>query len=142
MNDEIREILKNIKKYKNDKSVCWEPEDILTIEDVWLLSNYITNSEERISYLERSNNRREDTIMGLRQELAEQKDYKSRCEKASENCKKSIEAINEKLKNNREPFEVVDGKIIYLNDYQVARLKAIRMKCKELLNILDGGSEK
>ena len=57
--------------------------------------------------------------------------------KAIENCKKSIESINEKLKNNKEPFEVVDGKIICLNDYQVCRLKAIRMKSKELLNILE-----
>lgn len=38
--------------------------------------------KERIAYLERSNNRREDTILGLRQEVAEQEDYKTRCEKA------------------------------------------------------------
>ena len=71
----------------------------------------------------------------------EHEDYKSKVEKAINNCKKSIEAINTKLENNKEPFEVVDGKIIYLNDYQVARLKAIRMKCKELLNILQNGSD-
>ena len=71
----------------------------------------------------------------------EHEDYKSKVEKAINNCKKSIEAINTKLENNKEPFEVVDGKIIYLNDYQVARLKAIRMKCKELLNILQNGDE-
>lgn len=68
-------------------------------------------------------------------------DYKSRVEKAVNNCEKSIESINKKLENNKEPFEVVDGKIIYLNDYQVCRLKAIRMKCKELLNILQNGSD-
>ena len=38
--------------------------------------------KERVAYLERSNNRREDTIIGLRFEVAEQEDYKSRCEKA------------------------------------------------------------
>lgn len=79
-----------------------------------------------------------DYITNLQQE---NEDYKSKVEKAINNCKKSIEAINTKLENNKEPFEVVDGKIIYLNDYQVARLKAIRMKCKELLNILQNGSE-
>lgn len=68
-------------------------------------------------------------------------DYKSRVEKAVNNCEKSIESINKKLEDNKEPFEVVDGKIIYLNDYQVCRLKAIRMKCKELLNILQNGSD-
>lgn len=72
----------------------------------------------------------------------EKEDYKSRVEKAVNNCEKSIESINKKLENNKEPFEVVDGKIIYLNDYQVCRLKAIRMKCKELLNILQNGSDK
>jgi len=33
--------------------------------------------KERIEYLERSNNRREDTIISLRDELTEQKDYKN-----------------------------------------------------------------
>ena len=33
--------------------------------------------KERIEYLERSNNRREDTIMGLRDEITEQKDYEN-----------------------------------------------------------------
>lgn len=33
--------------------------------------------KERVEYLERSNNRREDTIMGLRDEITEQKDYEN-----------------------------------------------------------------
>jgi hypothetical protein len=68
------------------------------------------------------------------QQLKKQKDDVVEC------CKNSIKSINEKLENNKEPFEVVDGKIIYLNDYQVVRLKAIRMKCKEILRML--GEEK
>ncbi len=64
------------------------------------------------------------------QQLKKQKDDVVEC------CKNSIKSINEKLENNKEPFEVVDGKIIYLNDYQVVRLKAIRMKCKEILRML------
>ena len=43
--------------------------------------------KERVAYLKRSNNRREDTIIGLRFEVAEQEDYKSRCEKAIEYIK-------------------------------------------------------
>ena len=64
------------------------------------------------------------------QQLKKQKDDVVEC------CKNSIKSINEKLENNKELFEVVDGKIIYLNDYQVVRLKAIRMKCKEILRML------
>lgn len=64
------------------------------------------------------------------QQLKKQKDDVVEC------CKNSIKSINEKLENNKEPFEVVDGKIICLNDYQVVRLKAIRMKCKEILRML------
>jgi hypothetical protein len=66
----------------------------------------------------------------LYSEVKKQKDDVVEC------CKNSIKSINEKLENNKEPFEVVDGKIIYLNDYQVVRLKAIRMKCKEILRML------
>ena len=55
-----------------------------TQEHLLNLFNYITNLQQRIEYLERSNDRREDTIIGLRFEVAEQEDYKSRCEKASD----------------------------------------------------------
>ena len=54
-----------------------------------------------------------------------------------DNLENSIKSINEKLKNNKEPFEVINGKIQYINDYRVVRLKAFRTKCKELLEILD-----
>ena len=52
--------------------------------------------KERVAYLERSNNRREDTIIGLRFEVAEQEDYKSCCEKASE----KLSFIDEALEND------------------------------------------
>ena len=58
-----------------------------------------------------------------------------------DNLENSIKSINEKLKNNKEPFEVIDGKIQYINDYRVVRLKAFRTKCKELLEILDKEKE-
>ena len=51
-------------------------------KDIKALQQENERLKERIAYLERSNNRREDTIIGLRFEVAEQEDYKSRCEKA------------------------------------------------------------
>lgn len=41
----------------------------------------------------------------------------------------SIESIDKKIK-------VKDGMIVNMNDYQIVRLKAIRMKCKEILDML------
>ena len=54
-----------------------------------------------------------------------------------DNLENSIKSINEKLRSNKEPFEVIDGRIQYINDYRVVRLKAFRTKCKELLELLD-----
>lgn len=56
-------------------------------------------------------------------------------QKAIENCKKSIESINQKLQDDK-TIKVVDGKVVNMNEYQIVRLKAIRMKCKEILEIL------
>lgn len=50
--------------------------------------------KERVAYLERSNNRREDTIIGLRFEVAEQEDYKQRCEKASDKSQELKDSID------------------------------------------------
>ena len=41
----------------------------------------------------------------------------------------SIESIDKKIK-------VKDGMVVNMNDYQIVRLKAIRMKCKEILDML------
>lgn len=41
----------------------------------------------------------------------------------------SIESIDKKIK-------VEDGMVVNMNDYQIVRLKAIRMKCKEILDML------
>ena len=73
MNNEIKEILefKENADYKR-----------LSCDEIKVLRDYITNLQQRIEYLERSNNRREDTIMGLRDEIVEYEDYKSRIEKA------------------------------------------------------------
>jgi len=55
----------------------------------------------------------------------------ARMDKAIENLEKSIVAIDEKIKNQ-------DYGENYINDYRKARLRAIRMKCKEILDILRG----
>ena len=41
----------------------------------------------------------------------------------------SIESIDKKIK-------VKDDMVVNMNDYQIVRLKAIRMKCKEILKML------
>ena len=41
----------------------------------------------------------------------------------------SIESIDKKIK-------IKDGMVVNMNDYQIVRLKAIRMKCKEILDML------
>lgn len=50
----------------------------------------------------------------------------TKIEKIEKHLEKSIESINQKL----------HGRIINMNDYQIVRLKAIRMKCKEILKML------
>lgn len=100
-NEEIKEILSLL------NSSSWSNE-------AKTLENYITNLQQRCEYLERSNNRREDTILGLRQEIYEQEDYKSRCEKAS----RTLETLKGSARWERHLYEV---------DY--------------LLNILQNGSD-
>ena len=53
----------------------------------------------------------------------------TKIEKIEKHLEKSIESINQKLL-------VENGRIINMNDYQIVRLKAIRMKCKEILKML------
>lgn len=47
----------------------------------------------------------------------------------------SIESINKKLLDDKK-IKVEDGRVVNMNDYQIVRLKAIRMKCKEILGML------
>ena len=51
MVNNVKEILDNLIRYNDeDDKMKWSPEDILTIEDVWLLLDYITNLQEQINY--------------------------------------------------------------------------------------------
>lgn len=47
----------------------------------------------------------------------------------------SIESIDKKLLDDKK-IKVEDGRVVNMNDYQIVRLKAIRMKCKEILKML------
>lgn len=47
----------------------------------------------------------------------------------------SIESIDKKLLDDKK-IKVKDGRVVNMNDYQIVRLKAIRMKCKEILKML------
>ena len=47
----------------------------------------------------------------------------------------SIESIDKKLLDDKK-IKVKDGMVVNMNDYQIVRLKAIRMKCKEILDML------
>lgn len=145
MNDEIKETL----EYKIDFLTKSLNIGIPTKNRRYFndIKYYITNLQKENERLKEENKHifanvnDDELLISNAMNYAEAQDYKSRVEKAVYNCEKSIESINKKLENNKEPFEVVDGKIIYLNDYQVCRLKAIRMKSKELLNILQNGSD-
>lgn len=59
----------------------------------------------------------------------------TKIEKIEKHLEKSIESINQKLLDDKE-IKMKDGIVLNMNDYQKARLKAIRMKCKEMLEML------
>lgn len=85
-------ILLNYITNLQEKINQYENPDDLTLFYMWLdekAKDKMKQMQERIAYLERSNNRREDTIMGLRDEIVEYEDYKSRCEKAVEYLKQT-----------------------------------------------------
>ena len=53
----------------------------------------------------------------------------TKIDKVVRKLENSIESIDKKIK-------VKDGMVVNMNDYQIVRLKAIRMKCKEILKML------
>ena len=58
---------KTCDSYKSKQDLYWENKDLKKENDAL---------KERVAYLERSNNRREDTIIGLRFDAAEEEEYK------------------------------------------------------------------
>ena len=84
--------------------------------------DYITNLKQRCEYLERSNNRREDEIMSLRDECVDGETYKSRIDKA-------IEYINNDLL------------ICVLPNNQIINGNEVVKRINYIENILNGDEE-
>lgn len=64
----------------------------------------------------------------------------NKIDKLTNNLENSINSINAKLGDKE--IRVENGKIVNpINDYRTVRLKAIRMKCKELQEILKDSVE-
>ena len=73
MNDErLKEIKDNIQCQYDFAKIVGEKNFLL--DEELELYNEVIRLRERCAYLERSNNRREDTILGLRQELSDTED--------------------------------------------------------------------
>lgn len=87
---------------------------------------------ERIAYLERSNDRREDTILGLRQEINDVEDKNSKLEIALQNIQEDYKSRCEKA------IEYIKENEFYLDYKTGACIKGVM----PLLNILQNGSEK
>ncbi len=117
MNDEIKEILDNLRDYCkiaiDNKIVLCNRKEMIQLLD------YITNLQQRCEYLERSNNRREDEIMSLRDEGVDGETYITNLQEENEKLKKQniklykkdIKEINKlKLKQTKEVFD----KLAYL----------------------------
>lgn len=59
----------------------------------------------------------------------------TKIDKVVRKLENSIESIDKKLLDDKK-IKVKDGMLVNMNDYQIVRLKAIRMKCKEILKML------
>ena len=115
MKDEIKEILDRLYVYRNENDeMKYQPEDILTIEDVWLLLDYITNLEQ---YYNENVNKYEELLVKYSTLNRWYNSSKSRNEKA-------IKYINEMCLCS-------DGYCDYGDD----------LRPEHIVNILTGGDE-
>lgn len=97
MNNEIKEIIDNLIRFRNEDNK-FQPEDILTIEDVWLLLDYITNLqtiEQQYSALLSENAELKEVNNYSKRKL-----YKINKDRLEANLKLVEE--NERLKNRNE----------------------------------------
>ena len=100
-----------------------------TEEKALKLIDYITSLEQRCEYLERSNNRREDEIMSLRDECVDGETYKYRNEKAIEYIKR--QQSFEIYQHLKKIYDDIDSTEEIWEDYDF----------EDLLNILTDGDE-
>ena len=101
MKDKIKEILDKLFVYKNENDeMKYQPEDILTIDDVWLLLDYITNLKEENERLKELCNKYEEehktTFKIWKKDLKnfeheKNRELKSRIEKAIKFIKENTE---------------------------------------------------
>jgi hypothetical protein len=103
MNKEIKEILDRLFVYRNENNeMKYQPEDILTIEDVWLLLDCITNLQKENERLKEENKRifskvnDDELLISNAMNYAEAQDYKSRIDKARAKLKSMFDNGNEK----------------------------------------------
>ena len=75
----------NLTKVEFDKLTKYLKDNLLDYEDITMENNYL---KERVEYLERSNNRREDEIISLRDELVSANDTSE-----LERCSQMIDTI-------------------------------------------------
>lgn len=155
MVEEIKEILDNLYRYKDEDYMKYQPEDILTIEDVWLLYDYITNLQQENEFLKlnnpemniehfrivKENKRKIDNLRKENKRLKEDNlliesanklvsdnlhNYKSRCEKAIEYIKN----------NKKETSSHFNGKEYVYRNFTLC------CEPNDLLDILNGSDEK
>lgn len=138
MNREIK-IIDNLIRFRNEDNK-FQPEDILTIEDVWLLLDYIINLQERVDRIDlvncklRKENDRLKEILHWKQ-IENNIFYKSRNEKAIEyiTSYESISTIQglDKIEQNK----TLDEKTMNIMVYRYLEVH------DKLLKILKGSDE-
>lgn len=99
MSNEIKEILDYLKNNTFIPDETKRKYKILHRDEVKKLLDYITNLQQRIEYLERSNNRREENITSLQDECTE------------------LEQENERLKENNQAMQEEMARVWEENEY-------------------------
>ena len=134
MNDEIKEILEQLEWYRKiGKKDVYYPECVLPNKKAFILLDYIINLQQDMkNYVDIVLYQRK-TIDNLQQE---NEDYKSRCEKASEQAKEKIkryESYINDLKKGNYPSSTIKQERQEL----IFRIR----EQEDLLNILQNGSD-
>ena len=105
MNDEIKEILDNFKKYEARYKLHNETQFIITHREIQILLDYITN-------LQQENENTKEKAKNYLDIYEEMFDYKSRCEKANNQLKIIMQIIKEQPTRNIEDDEWLENRLI------------------------------
>ena len=124
---EIKEILDRLFVYKNENDeMKYQPEDILTIDDVWLLLDCITSLQEEKNDLLDMCSRKIDEVSNLQKD---NKKLKELCDKYEEEHKTTFEEWKKDIKANKKAIEYIELGL------------ANEEEAEELLNILQGSDK-